>query len=277
MKTLALMLFTAAAAVASPPSAHLGLQFWSLRAQFKDDVPRTLQLARDFGFTLVETAGTYGLDPAVFRAEIERHGMRAVSAHFGYLALDRDLSGTIAQAQALGVRYVVVPYIPHGDRPLDAAQARAAAAKLNVWGAALRANGLKLAYHTHGYEFSPGPDGETPFDVLARSTRPDLLSLEMDVFWVAHAGADPVQLLNRYPGRWKMLHLKDLRAGARTDETGAAPATDILAVGQGVIPWPRVFRAARAAGVEYYFIEDESVDPVRSIPASLRYLAPFHL
>jgi sugar phosphate isomerase/epimerase len=99
----------------------------------------------------------------------------------------------------------------------------------------------------------------------------------MDVFWVAHAGVDPAALLARYPGRWRMLHLKDLRRGAKRDATGAAPATDDVPVGQGEVHWPAVLSEARRAGVEYYFIEDESVAPLENVPTSLRYLSRFHL
>src|SRR5208337_5366935 len=136
---------------------------------------------------------------------------KAVSAHFGYELLDGDLANVIAQAKALGVEYIAVPVIPHQILHFTPEDARRAAAKFNAWAAVIHANGLKFAYHTHGYEFQPGRNGEIPFDVLVHSTRPDLVSFEMDVFWVAHAGVDPVALLRRYPGRWRMLHLKDLR------------------------------------------------------------------
>ncbi len=271
-----LALLAASTAAAGPPSAHLGLQLWSLRAQFKESVPSALATARRFGFTTVETAGTYGMEAAVFRSQLEAHGLVPVSAHFSYEQLSKDLPGSIAQARALGVGYIVVPWIPHEPHHFGADEARAAAADFNSWAAVINAAGMKFAYHTHGYEFAGGED-ETAFDVLVRSTRPDLVFFEMDVFWVAHAGVDPTRLLGKYPGRWRMLHLKDLRTGARTDDTGSAPAEDIVAVGRGQIDWPAVLDAARRVGVVYYFIEDESVDPVEGIPESLRYLGKFGL
>lgn len=273
---LALALLAASTAAAGPPSGHLGLQLWSLRDQFKEDVPSALATARGFGFTTVETAGTYGLTAAEFRSRLDAHGLVPVSAHFQYEQLTMDLPGSIAQAKALGVEYIVVPWIPHEAGHFGAQEARAAAADFNAWAAAINASGMKFAYHTHGYEFAGG-GGQTAFDVLARSTRPDLVLFEMDVYWVAHAGVDPAKLLGEYPGRWRMLHLKDLRTGAPTNDTGAAPPEDIVAVGRGQIAWPAVLDAARRAGVEYYFIEDESVAPLLGIPESLRYLGRFGL
>jgi len=268
-----------APAAANPPSDHLGLQLWSLRDQFKKNVPSALADAEGFGFKIIETAGTYGLSAGDFHTQLEAHGLKAVSAHFGYAEFDADAAGVIARAQALGVEYVIIPMIPHHPLHFSAEEARVAAAKFNAWGAAVQAAGMKFGYHTHGYEFTPdaASNGEIPFEVLAAATQPDLVLLQMDVFWVAHAGVDPVQLLAKYPGRWRMLHLKDLRVGAPTDASGAAPATDDVPVGQGRIPWPQVFAAARDAGVVYNFIEDESVAPLQNIPISLRYLEAFHL
>jgi sugar phosphate isomerase/epimerase len=276
---LASQLLRAAPAVENPPSAHLGLQLWSLNAQFKQNVPAGLDAVAGFGFKLVETAGTYGTPVGEFAAGLQAHGLKAIGAHFSYAELDGNLAGVIAQAKALGVESIVIPVIPHHPLRFTAADARIAAAKFNAWGEVIRANGMKLGYHTHGYEFQPSAmeNGLTPFDLLVQNTRPDLVFLEMDVFWVAHAGVDPVALLNKYPGRWRMLHLKDIRPGAPRNHLGSAPPADDVPIGSGEIPWPAVFSAARAAGVLYYFIEDESGVPLQNIPVSLRYLSAFDL
>lgn len=274
-----LMLFAMAAAAASAqPSGHLGLQLWSFRAQFKEDVPGTLAIAHNMGFSVVETAGTYGLTARVFRDDLAKQGLTPVSAHFSYAILDGQLDQVIADAKTLGVRFVVLPAIPHSPTHFSVEEARAAAVKLNRWGAAIKAAGMTFAYHTHGYEFRPDPrTGETPFEALMKGTDPSMVSLELDVFWVTHAGVDPLALLRKYPGRWKMLHLKDLRSGAALDNSGAAPAEDDVPVGTGQVSWPRILEAAREAGVEYYFIEDESPAPLTNVPLSLRYLSDFKL
>jgi sugar phosphate isomerase/epimerase len=95
----------------------------------------------------------------------------------------------------------------------------------------------------------------------------------MDVFWVTHGGQDPVKLLAKYPDRWVMMHVKDIRKGAPTGiYTGHAPATDDVAVGSGQVDWPSVFREAQAVGVKWYFIEDESLTPLQNVPQSIAYI-----
>ena len=121
------------AAADSP--APVGLQLWSLRATFAKDIPAALDDAQRFGFTVVETAGTYGMTAADMRTKLLAHGLNPVSAHFQYPQLQKDLPGVIADAKALGVSYVIVPWIPH--KVFDAEAAKKAAADFNKWGIAL--------------------------------------------------------------------------------------------------------------------------------------------
>jgi sugar phosphate isomerase/epimerase len=267
-----LALLGASAINAAPPAGQLGLQLWSLRQDFASNVALGLDEAKGFGFTVLETAGTYDLPAPDFRRQLDARGLRAVSAHFPYDRLKTDLPGVIAEAKTLGVEFVVIPWLPQPE--FNADLARAIAPEFNAWGKAIQAAGMKFAFHPHGYEFHPVPGGhgETPFDLLVALTRPGVVSFEMDVFWVAHAHVDPVALLARYPDRWTLLHVKDLRIGAAITGTRSAPAEDHVAVGTGQLDWPAILRAAKSAGVSYYFIEDETVAPLQNIPASLRYL-----
>jgi sugar phosphate isomerase/epimerase len=271
-KLLLLALLAGVAGCAPKLEDRLGLQLWSLRDEFKTNVAKGLDETQALGFTLVETAGTYGLKPAEFRAQLDAHRLKAVAAHFGYDLLEKDLPGVAAEARTLGAEYVVVPWLPQPE--FDAATARTVAAVFNRWGHALQAAGLKFAFHPHGYEFHPVPGGhgETPFDLLVSLTEPGVVSFEMDVFWVAHAGVDPVALLAKYTDRWTLVHVKDLRTGAAITGTRGAPPEDHVAVGTGQLDWPGLLRAAKAAGVKYYFIEDETVAPLQNIPVSVRYL-----
>lgn len=258
---------------------HLGLQLWSLRDQTKQNTTGALDLATGFGFTEVETAGTGSLSVTDFAKELQARKLTAVAAHASYEALQKDTAKVIADAQVLGAKYVIVPWLPH-DRAtgLTAEVARKAAADFNTWGAACRAAGLQFGFHPHGFEFKADADGVTPFDIIARETNPDLVVFEMDVFWVVHPGQDPVKLLEKHPGRWRLMHVKDIRKGAVTGiHTGAAPPTDKVAVGDGQVDWPAVLRAAAKAGVKHYFIEDEGVQPLKEIPASVRYLKSLKL
>lgn len=261
---------TAPAPAASPLAERLGLQLWSLRAQSSQNPSKALDLTRDYGFTLVETAGTGGLAPERFAAELRQRGLRAVSAHIGYARLQSDFAGAVAEAKALGATHIIIPNLPKSDGELDVATI---AAEFNAWSRRLPNDGLRLGYHTHGTEFRVLPDGTMFLDRLIELTRETGVDFEMDVFWVFHAGIDPVALLQRHPGRWRFLHVKDLREGApRGGTPGKAPATDKVVVGQGQIDWPAVLRAAATAGVDYYFIEDETVAPLENIPASRDYL-----
>ena len=271
-RLIALILLAAAPGLAGEANPPLGLQLESFKIKLQADVPAGLGLVKSDGFTLVETAGTYKLTPGQFRAQLDAHGLKAVSSHFPYESLQADLPRVIAEAKALGSTNVVVPGIPHHGI-FDAAAARKAAADFNAWGEALQAAGIRLLYHPHGGEFEPLPGGGTGFEVLMKETDPRFVSFEMDVFWIAYAGEDPVAQLAKYPGRWKMFHLKDLRRGAKTGVfSGHAPIGDFVAIGTGQIDWPAVLAAGRKAGIEYSFIEDESADPAGNVPPSVRYL-----
>jgi sugar phosphate isomerase/epimerase len=181
----------------------------------------------------------------------------------------------------LGIKYAIVPWIPHDESGLTAKEAHQAAADFNKWGEAFRAAGIRFGYHPHGYEFLPyaAEDGKTAFDILVHETKPELVCLEMDVFWVYHAEQDPVKLLKEYPDRWVLMHLKDIRKGAPRDVThgSRALATDNVAVGDGQIDWKAVLTAAQEIGVRHYFIEDETPDPLTCIPESLKYLRALKL
>jgi sugar phosphate isomerase/epimerase len=264
-------MMASATAFAQDPN-KLGLQLWSLRAQLTASLPAGMAEAKDLGFTMVESAGTYGHSARELRQLADANGIKIVGAHIDYLRLQTDLKGAIADAKTLGASYVIVAWVPHkGDFTVQ--QAHMAAANFTAWGAAMKADGLKFGFHTHGYEFKPLADGSSAFDVMMSQTDPNLVFCEMDVFWVVQAGVDPVKLLEKYPGRFKAFHIKDMKKGAPTGlYEGHAPASDNVIVGQGVMDWPAIIAAGRKAGVEYSFIEDETSDPIGNIPPSIKYL-----
>jgi len=121
-------------------------------------------------------------------------------------------------------------------------------------------------------------DGRTLFDVLLDETSPELVTFEMDVFWLLHGGADPVRYLESYPHRFKLMHLKDMAKGSATGIlTGRAPDETSVALGTGMVDWSRVLEAARKAGVREYYIEDESPAAPQQVPITIRYLEGFGL
>lgn len=252
---------------------HVGLQFYSLKDQFAADPYAALDLVKSYGIVEVETAGTAGMTPEAFLGEIEKRGLKAESAHVQFDDMTEDVNTVIAGLKALGVDTAFCPWIPH-DEEFDADELAKAIDSFNKWGKAMHEAGIRFGYHPHGYEFVPGAkDGETLFDQLVAGTDPRYVNFEMDIFWVAHPGVDPVALLNKYPDRWLALHLKDIRKGAETGiTTGHAPKEDNVAVGTGQIDWKGVLGTAQKLGIRYYFIEDETSDPLKNIPISLEYL-----
>jgi sugar phosphate isomerase/epimerase len=275
---LGALLATAPLAAASFQD-HTGLQLWSLRDQTKADVPAALDWVKAQGITEVETAGTGNVSLEEFTKLLQARGLKAISAHIGYEALLKDLPGSIKTAKALGAKYVITAWIPH-QGAFTAQMARDAAANFNKWGEAFKAEGITYGYHPHGYEFVALPEegGKSPFDILIAETKPELVTYEMDVFWVFHAGQDPAALLKKLPDRWSLLHVKDIRKGAVTGlSSGHAAPIDNVAVGTGQIDWPAVLKAAESIGVKHYFIEDETPTPLVCIPDSLKYLRALKL
>ncbi|HEV8431267.1 MAG TPA: sugar phosphate isomerase/epimerase [Pyrinomonadaceae bacterium] len=248
----------------------LGLQLYSLREQFKKDVAATLDQVRAFGITNVELAGTYGVATEKFKQELDARQLKAVSAHFSYEQCRDHIEDIVRDAKLLGVEYAGCAWIPHKD-PFDEKTCREAAAVFNRAGEALAKHGIKFFYHTHGYEFLPYRD-RTLFDLLMSETKPEYVRIEMDVYWIVHPGQDPVKFLAKYGKRIELMHVKDMKHGTPGGFTGQSDVTNNVVLGQGIIDWPSVFRAAKKAGVKWYFIEDESPTSVEQIPQSLRYL-----
>jgi sugar phosphate isomerase/epimerase len=275
MKTLLLALVAVASASAANVNDHLGLQMYSLRVTTKaSGLEAGLDKAKALGFTNIEGGGLpKGMTGEAYRAAVESRGLKLISYGFGYERLTKDLAGAVAEAKSVGVKYVMLAWVPHEKEAFTDDFARKTAADFNAWGEAFHAAGITFTDHPHGYEFTPNADGTTPFEVLMKATKPEFVSFEMDVFWIVYAGQDPVGLMTRYPDRWRMMHIKDVRKGAETGTfSGKAPASDDVAVGTGQVDWPAVLRKANAVGVEWYFIEDESDTPESHLPQSLAYV-----
>jgi sugar phosphate isomerase/epimerase len=249
----------------------IGLQLYSLRAQFPKDVPGTLDEVKGWGIKYAELAGTYGLSAEEFAKLLAARGIKPVSAHFDYGRYKDDPEGVAREAKELGLKYAGCAWIPHqGD--FDEKTCREAAAVFNKAGKVMAKHGLKFFYHCHGYEFQPYGQG-TLFDLLMQETDPKLVGFEMDIFWVVFPNQDPVKLFQKYGPRWDLVHLKDMRKGTpRGALTGSTDVKNDAALGEGLMDLPAILKAAKAAGVKYYFIEDESPWSEQQIPKSLRYL-----
>ncbi len=248
----------------------IGLQLYSLRADFAKDVPGTMAKVKSYGIKYVELASTYNMAPEKFLALLETNGLKAVSSHFPYDMYRTNADAVAHQAQALGLKYAGCAWIPHeGD--FDEKEARAAAEVFNHAGEVLADHGIKFFYHTHGYEFQPYKDG-TLFDLLMAETKPNRVRYQMDVFWIVHPGQDPAKLLAKYGSRFELIHVKDMKPGTKHDLTGHSDVNNDVQLGTGVMDWPAILSAAKRAGVKWYFIEDESDAAAQQIPGSLKFL-----
>jgi sugar phosphate isomerase/epimerase len=259
---------------ATNKGVRVGLQLYSLRDQFAKDVPGTLDKVRNFGFTKVELAGTYGMTPEKFRAELDARKLQAVAGHFPFKRFSTDAEGIAREAKILGMEYVGCAWIDH-QQPFDEKECREAIAVFNQAGEAMAKHGLKFFYHIHGYEFQPHDKG-TLFDLILAETNPKFVNFEMDMFWAVHGGQDPVKLYEANPSRWPLTHLKGMKDGTATGLfTGHSDVANCVPLGTGKIDYGPILKAAAKAGVKHHFIEDESPTVEQQIPVSLRYLESF--
>lgn len=249
----------------------VGLQMWSLREYLPKDLTGSLAKVRAMGFREVEAAGLWKHTLAELKAALDKSGLRCQSAHMGFERLRDDAAGAFAEAKGLGASWVVCPWIAH-DKEFTRDDALKSAEVFNKVASAAEAADLRFAYHCHGYEMLPSPEG-TRFDTLAQHTDPKRVMFQVDVFHTLHGGGNPADLITRYGSRVKSLHLKDLKKGAAITKGAGTATPDVdVPLGTGQVDWPAVLRAAMKAGASLYYIEDESADPWGHIPQSLKYL-----
>jgi sugar phosphate isomerase/epimerase len=250
----------------------VALQLWSMNASFAaEGVPATLAKVKAMGFSHVELAGTAGLSREEFKAELDKAGLTPVSMHVEIAGLLAEPARFIDDAKYFGVQYVGTPWFQH-EQPFDAADAEKAVEAFNQAGRLLKDAGLTFFYHAHGYEFVRVNDNTTLFDTIVLRTDPDNVKFQLDAMWAFHGGADPAELLRKYPTRFISTHLKDMRPGTERNNTGGAPPDTSVALGTGMVDIKGVLEAARGTSVEWHIIEEESTTPEVNIPAGLAYI-----
>jgi sugar phosphate isomerase/epimerase len=252
---------------------ELGVQLWSFREQAKADPKAMLRMTRGMGLTHVETAGLYGMSARQFADAIRDANLRVTSMHVSYEDLKNNPDTVIANAHALGAKYVGLAWYPHDDKVgFTEADARRAVADFNAFGRRMKDAGLTFFYHDHGYEPVPYGNG-TLLDLMIQETDPALVAFEMDVLWTWLPNVDPVALIQKYPGRFRLMHIKDMKPGVpRGSLAGGIPAEQQAPTGEGQVNWGALMAAAQKDGLQYYYIEDETPDPVRNVPKSIAYL-----
>jgi sugar phosphate isomerase/epimerase len=248
-----------------------GLQLYSLREQFKKDVPGTLQQISKWGIKEIEGGGTYGLPLDEYKKMLSDNNLTMISVGADFEQLKTNPQAAVDEAKKFNAKYVVCFWIPHKDNDFDISNAKEAVEVFNNAGKILQENGISLCYHAHGFEFRPYEKG-TLFDYLVANTNPHYFNFEMDVFWVKHPGQDPVALLKKYPNRFLLMHLKDRKPGTPGNQNGNADVETNVVLGTGDVGIADIIKQAKKNGVKHYFIEDESSRSVTQIPQSLKFL-----
>lgn len=242
----------------------VGLQLYTLGETADTDLEAALTQVARIGFKTVELAGFRADQAAGARAAADDAGLHITSVHLGpeakdgYPGLGDDPGRLAASVQTLSAIVVVLPgpllqYSRNKPPPARLEDWKRTAAFLNERGAALGREGLLLAYHNHNPEFAP-VDNTMGFNLIAHETEPTLVKFEMDVGGVCAAGWGPLVLLNRYPGRFRLMHVKDNTASTHVKFEWMMESTE---VGDGIIDWPCVIAAAYQTGVMQYFVEQE--------------------
>ena len=246
--------------------ARVGLQLYTVRDAMQRDLPGTLARVAQIGYRDVEFAGYFGRTPAEIRALLEQNGLRSPSSHVGYPGSDAAWAKIVDDAKAAGHEYVTCPWIPDEARG-SADKFKRVADLFNRSAQKAKDAGLRFAYHNHDFEFKPVEGGKLPFDLLLESTDKSLVDFEMDLYWTVKAGQDPIAYLDRYPGRFTLVHIKDATA---------APERTMVDVGSGTIDFRRIFAhdAEHGAHIKYFFVEhDQPADPMASIAKSYEHLS----
>lgn len=248
------------------------IQLWSVREDIKEDFKGTISKLAEMGYTGVEAAGYadgkfYGLSPEEFKKEVDATGMHAFSSHAAK-ALNEDIAKTnwtemwdwwdtaIEAHKAAGIKYIVMPWMP---TPKTLADLQSYCDYYNQIGEKCNAAGLKFGYHNHNFEFQKIED-DMMYDYLLQNTDPEKVFFEMDLYWVMRGGQSQVDYFHKYPGRFKILHVKDNK------ELGQS----------GMMGFDAIFKPENtdAAGVQYLVVEVENYnfEPLESVKRSLEYL-----
>jgi len=243
--------------------SKIGLQLYTVRKELEKDFAGTLEKVAALGFLEVEFAGYFKHTPQEVKTILARHQLSAPSAHISTAALRGNLQEAIEAAQAIGHQYLVCGYLPAEERrSLDAY--KKLVDLLNGAGERLNKVGIQFGYHNHDFEFVP-MEGRLPYDMILAGTDPQMVKMEMDLYWVTKAGQDPLKYFSAYPGRFPLVHVKDM---------DGTPRHFFTEVGQGMIDFKKIFAAGQKAGVKHYFVEQDETpaSPFSSIKLSMDYL-----
>jgi sugar phosphate isomerase/epimerase len=247
---------------AEPMATYPGIQLYTVDKELKADVSSTLSSIHKIGYKEVEGAGLAGLTPKQFRAALDNAGLKCSSTHFFNFG-DADANLLFEQANLLGVHYTVTSLMGKFSRKPAGAEMnvddyKAMADFCNQLGASAKHAGLQLAYHNHNTEFKDLGHGKLGYDVFVEATDAELVKLELDCGWMIAAGQNPINYFEHYPNRYRMVHVKDF---VRPDKPSTSLKQDErpqgTVLGTGYIKYKPILTAAKAAGVEHFYVEQE--------------------
>jgi sugar phosphate isomerase/epimerase len=255
------------AALAKSADRPIGVQLYTVRSLLPNDLAGTLAAIRKMGYQNVETfVAEYKISAKDLRKAILDAGLAVPSAHFGY----NDFEARFDYAKELGVECIVCSEIPEAIAN-SAEGYKRGAEQYNKWGEQAKKMGMRFGFHSHNVEFQKYGD-VTGFDVLMKDTDPALVQWQMDCYWVAQAGYDPVAMLRRYGHRMQSLHLKDRKPNVPTSTEAGPASAHFTEVGEGTLDWVTIFRLAAKDHIPYMFVEQDETDkpPLESLQISYR-------
>ena len=262
---------------ASPYGKPVGLQLYTLRDQLEKDVAGTIQEVGKIGYKEVEIYSLYGKSSAEFKKILSDNGLTAVSGHYMVKDIKGGWDEKVEDAKTLGLKYMVNAILqPEEHKSFD--DYKGLVDVFNHAGETTQKAGIQFCYHNHNFEFKKY-GATTAYDYLLKSVDPKLVKFEMDCFWVTHAGADPVAYFKKDPGRFPLLHIKDMKDKPAASHTLDAKMGLFAPVGEGTINWKRIFAAAKEGGMRHYFVEQDYCEqsPLEAIKGSYEYLSKLNV
>ncbi|MBU2978589.1 sugar phosphate isomerase/epimerase [Alteromonas sp. C1M14] len=246
---LALAAFPSVGLAQAKREIRVGIQLYTLRDMMAENVPAVLKLVAAQGYKELEFAGYYGHSPRELRKIIDGEGLSAPSSHISLDALRRGgIHRLIDTAQEVGHKYLVIPYLTEAQRGSSIDVYKQLAEECNQWGEICNSEGLTLAYHNHYFEFQK-VDGVEPYDILLNEVQEQNMTMEIDLYWMIKAQKDPISYFKKYPYRFKLWHVKDMDVDGQFAD-----------VGTGTINFASIFKNAKLAGAEHYFVERDTTD-----------------
>lgn len=252
----------------------LAIQLYTVRDFISNDMEKTFEKLAALGFTEFEIYGYdgtfFGKTAVEFKKILSDNGLKVISSHHRTGMTDHE-DGTLLKSwnktlddlNTIGSEFAVCSYLPEAERTLE--NYLKLPEILEKAGQISKQNRIQLAYHNHDFEFLKKDEQHTFYDFILENTSSDSVKMELDLYWISKAGLDPLFYFEKYPKRFPLWHVKDMKAGTK----------EFAEVGNGTIDFKRIFEAKEKAGLKYCFLEQDSSDKdiFESIKISKKYIS----